>query len=61
MAWTYSSVSDNSKEEVDFLFSDAVDFLFSDGLDFVFVEQVEKIAWSNLAKNTASYTYLSKN
>ena len=59
--WTYQNIGGSGVAEVDFLFSDGTDFLFSDGLDFVFREGSTSIVWTNPFKNTATYSYPTKN
>jgi hypothetical protein len=61
MTWTYSAKSNNALPEVDFLFSDGSDFVFSDATDFVFREATTSLVYSYPTKNTASYSYQTKN
>jgi len=59
--WSYTAQSAGGVTEVDFLFSDGTDFLFSDSTDLVFIEGTASTTWSNTTKNTASYSYVTKN
>lgn len=57
--WVHSTKSSTGVTEVDFVFSDGTDILFSDGTDFVFIDATNTITWTDISKNSASWTYVT--